>query len=164
MAGILSKISARLTFLSILLLLVLACPTRLSAKPAGQQEEVQEMYSPSDTLSADDFGTGLFDDMSSGCSGMDESFISQAMDSFLHSYDDVLVTIFKHYFKYIIAFAILFYIIEVLLLWILINMARKYRRNIVIWCFMGIFAGPVLAIVLLLLSGRRKDFESSAIS
>ena len=119
-----------------------------------------EMYSPADTIDLSE--AGLLDDLS-GTDSFMGSYMTQAAESFLKTYDSVMIMVFKHYAKYMIAIWILLFILQSLLFWLLISLVRRYDRHILSWCFLGVFVSPLLAIVILLLAGKRTESETRVI-
>ena len=159
-AGLLQNTKIRIiTILTVFMLMFLPYTAAIASTTTDISDNI-EMYPKPDTTDLSEFD--LLDDTPATGNIMG-SFMAQAAESFLKTYDSVLVIVFKHYAKYMIAIWILLFIVETFFFWMLVSMARKYDRNILAWCFFGIFASPILAVVILLLAGKRTESESKLI-
>lgn len=79
-------------------------------------------------------------------------------------YDTVLKSMIKYFAPRVIVFLIIVLFFELLLFYLIITLARRQDRNIVVWCMFGAFVTPLIAVLVLLMAGKRKEDETHFLS
>lgn len=91
-------------------------------------------------------------------------YMSDIGSMMVSSYDAVLKSMLKYFAPRVIAILIIFLFFELLLFYLIITLARKQGRNIIVWCMFGAFVTPLIAALVLLIAGKRKEDETHFLS
>lgn len=162
---ILAKIARiRTTAIMMAMLLMLA----LSTSAMAQKQEKIENYASmkmdkySDNVDESEYSLDNMELTTVGNTNTD--YMSDIGSMIVSGYDTVLKSMIKYFAPRVIAILIIFLFFELLLFYLIITLARKQDRNIVVWCMFGSFVTPLIAVLVLLIAGKRKEDETRFLS
>lgn len=162
---ILAKIARiRTTAIMMAMLLMLALSTSSMAQKQDKLENYASMKMDKYSDNADESEYSL-DDMELATVGnTNTDYISDIGSMMVSGYDAVLKSMLKYFAPRVIAILIIFLFFELLLFYLIITLARKQGRNIIAWCMFGAFVTPLIAALVLLIAGKRKEDETHFLS
>ena len=162
---ILAKIARiRTTAFMMAMLLMLALSTSSMAQKQEKIENYASMKMDKYSDNADESEYSL-DDMELATVGnTNTDYMSDIGSMMLSGYDAVLKSMLKYFAPRVIAILIIFLFFELLLFYLIITLARKQGRNIIAWCMFGAFVTPLIAALVLLIAGKRKEDETHFLS
>ena len=162
---ILAKIARiRTTAIMMAMLLMLALSTNTMAQKQDKLENYASMKMDKYSANADESEYSL-DDMELATVGnTNTDYMSDIGSMMLLGYDAVLKSMLKYFAPRVIAILIIFLFFELLLFYLIITLARKQGRNIIAWCMFGAFVTPLIAALVLLIAGKRKEDETHFLS
>lgn len=157
---ILAKIARiRTTAIIMAMLLTLALSTSTMAQKQDKLENYASMKMDKYSDNADESEYSL-DDMELATVGnTNTDYMSDIGSMMVSGYDAVLKSMLKYFAPRVIAILIIFLFFELLLFYLIITLARKQGRNIIAWCMFGAFVTPLIAVLVLLIAGKRKEDE-----
>ena len=162
---ILAKIARiRTTAIMMAMLLMLALPTSAMAQ---KQEKIEnyasmKMDKDSDNVNESEYSLDNMELTTVGNTNTD--YMSDIGSMIVSGYDTILKSMIKHFAPRVIVFLIIFLFFELLLFYLIITLARRQDRNIVVWCMFGAFVTPLIAVLVLLIAGKRKEDETRFLS
>lgn len=162
---ILAKIARiRTTAFMMAMLLMLALSTSSMAQKQDKLENYASMKMDKYSDNADESEYSL-DDMELATVGnTNTDYMSDIGSMMVSGYDAVLKSMLKYFAPRVIAILIIFLFFELLLFYLIITLARKQGRNIIAWCMFGAFVTPLIAALVLLIAGKRKEDETQFLS
>ena len=162
---ILAKIARiRTTAIMMAMLLMLALSTNTMAQKQDKLENYASMKMDKYSDNADESEYSL-DDMELATVGnTNTDYMSDIGTMMVSGYDAVLKSMLKYFAPRVIAILIIFLFFELLLFYLIITLARKQGRNIIAWCMFGAFVTPLIAALVLLIAGKRKEDETQFLS
>lgn len=162
---ILAKIARiRTTAIMMAMLLMLALSTSSMAQKQDKLENYASMKMDKYSDNADESEYSL-DDMELATVGnTNTDYMSDIGSMMVSGYDAVLKSMLKYFAPRVIAILIIFLFFELLLFYLIITLARKQGRNIIAWCMFGAFVTPLIAALVLLIAGKRKEDETQFLS
>lgn len=162
---ILAKIARiRTTAFMMAMLLMLALSTSSMAQKQDKLENYASMKMDKYSDNADESEYSL-DDMELATVGnTNTDYMSDIGSMMVSGYDAVLKSMLKYFAPRVIAILIIFLFFELLLFYLIITLARKQGRNIIAWCMFGAFVTPLIAALVLLIAGKRKEDETHFLS
>ena len=162
---ILAKIARiRTTAIMMAMLLMLA----LSNSAMAQKQEKIENYASmkmdkySDNVNESEYSLDNMELTTVGNTNTD--YMSDIGSMIVSGYDTILKSMIKYFAPRVIVFLIIFLFFELLLFYLIITLARRQDRNIVVWCMFGAFVTPLIAALVLLMAGKRKEDETRFLS
>ena len=162
---ILSKIARiRTAAFMMAMLLMLALSTSSMAQKQDKLENYASMKMDKYSDNADESEYSL-DDMELATVGnTNTDYMSDIGSMMVSGYDAILKSMLKYFAPRVIAILIIFLFFELLLFYLIITLARKQGRNIIAWCMFGAFVTPLIAALVLLIAGKRKEDETQFLS
>lgn len=162
---ILAKIARiRTTAFMMAMLLMLALSTSSMAQKQDKLENYASMKMDKYSDNADESEYSL-DDMELATVGnTNTDYMSDIGSMMVSGYDAVLKSMLKYFAPRVIAILIIFLFFELLLFYLIITLVRKQGRNIIAWCMFGAFVTPLIAALVLLIAGKRKEDETQFLS
>ena len=162
---ILAKIARiRTTAIMMAMLLMLALSTSSMAQKQDKLENYASMKMDKYSDNADESEYSLDDMELTTVDNTDTDYMSDIGSMMVSGYDAVLKSMLKYFAPRVIAIMIIFLFFELLLFYLIITLARKQDRNIIAWCMFGAFVTPLIAALVLLIAGKRKEDETHFLS
>ena len=162
---ILAKIARiRTTAIMMAMLLMLALSTNTMAQKQDKLENYASMKMDKYSDNADESEYSLDDMELATVDNTNTDYMSDIGSMMLSGYDAVLKSMLKYFAPRVIAILIIFLFFELLLFYLIITLARKQGRNIIAWCMFGAFVTPLIAALVLLIAGKRKEDETRSLS
>lgn len=162
---ILAKIARiRTTAIMMAMLLMLALPTSAMAQKQEKIENYASMKLDKHSANADESEYNLDDMELTTVGNTNTDYMSDIGSMMISGYDAVLKSMLKYFAPRVIAILIIFLFFELLLFYLIITLARKFERNIIVWCMFGAFVTPLIAVFVLLMAGKRKEDETRFLS
>ena len=162
---ILAKIARiRTTAIMMAMLLMLALSTNTMAQKQDKLENYASMKMDKYSDNADESEYSLDDMELATVDNTNTDYMSDIGSMMLSGYDAVLKSMLKYFAPRVIAILIIFLFFELLLFYLIITLARKQGRNIIAWCMFGAFVTPLIAALVLLIAGKRKEDETHFLS
>lgn len=162
---ILAKIARiRTTAIMMAMLLMLALSTSVMAQKQEKLENYASMKMDkySDNVDESEYSLDNIELTTVGNTNTD--YMSDIGSMIVSGYDTILKSMIKYYAPRVVAILIIFLFFELLLFYLIITLARKFGRNIIIWCMFGAFVTPLIAVLVLLIAGKRKEDETHFLS
>lgn len=162
---ILAKIARiRTTAIMMAMLLMLALSTSVMAQKQEKLENYASMKMDKYSANADDSEYSLDNMELTTVGNTNTDYMSDIGSMIVSGYDTVLKSMIKYFAPRVILILIIFLFFELLLFYLIITLARKQDRNIVVWCMFGAFVTPLIAVLVLLIAGKRKEDETRFLS
>ena len=162
---ILAKIARiRTTAIMMVMLLMLALPTSAMAQKQEKIENYASMKMDKYSANADESEYSLDNMELTTVGNTNTDYMSDIGSMMISGYDTILKSMLKYFAPRVIAILIIFLFFELLLFYLIITLARKHDRNIVVWCMFGAFVTPLIAVLVLLIAGKRKEDETRFLS
>ena len=162
---ILAKIARiRTTAIMMAMLLMLALSTNTMAQKQEKLENYASMKMDKYSDNVDESEYSLDDMELTTVDNTNTDYMSDIGSMMLSGYDAVLKSMLKYFAPRVIAIMIIFLFFELLLFYLIITLARKQDRNIIAWCMFGAFVTPLIAVLVLLIAGKRKEDETHFLS
>lgn len=162
---ILAKIARiRTTAIMMAMLLMLALSTNTMAQKQEKLENYASTKMDKYSDNADESGYSLDDMELATADNTNTDYMSDIGSMMVSGYDAVLKSMLKYFAPRIIAILIIFLFFELLLFYLIITLARKQGRSIIAWCMFGAFVTPLIAALVLLIAGKRKEDETHFLS
>lgn len=162
---ILAKIARiRTTAIMVAMLLMLALSTSSMAQNQDKLENYASMKMDKYSDNADESEYSLDDMELATVNNTNTDYMSDIGTMMVSGYDAVLKSMLKYFAPRVIAIMIIFLFFELLLFYLIITLARKQDRNIIAWCMFGAFVTPLIAVLVLLIAGKRKEDETPFLS
>ena len=162
---ILAKIARiRTTAIMMAMLLMLALPTSAMAQKQEKIENYASMKMDKYSANADESEYSLDNMELTAVDNTNTDYMSDIGSMMISGYDTVLKSMLKYFAPRVIAILIIFLFFELLLFYLIITLARKFERNIIVWCMFGAFVTPLIAVLVLLMAGKRKEDETRFLS
>ena len=158
---ILAKIARiRTTAIMMAMLLMLALSTNTMAQKQEKIENYASMKMDKYSDNADESEYSLDDMELTTVGNTNTDYMSDIGSMMVSGYDAILKSMLKYFAPRVIAILIIFLFFELLLFYLIITLARKQGRNIIAWCMFGAFVTPLIAALVLLIAGKRKEDET----
>ena len=158
---ILAKIARiRTTAIMMAMLLMLALSTNTMAQKQEKLENYASMKMDKYSDNADESEYSLDDMELATADNTNTDYMSDIGSMMVSGYDAILKSMLKYFAPRVIAILIIFLFFELLLFYLIITLARKQGRNIIAWCMFGAFVTPLIAALVLLIAGKRKEDET----
>ena len=158
---ILAKIARiRTTAIMMAMLLMLALSTNTMAQKQEKLENYASMKMDKYSANADESEYSLDDMELTTVDNTNTDYMSDIGSMIVSGYDTILKSMIKYFAPRVIVFLIIVLFFEILLFYLIITLARKYERNIIVWCMFGAFVTPLIAVLVLLIAGKRKEDET----
>ena len=162
---ILAKIARiRTTAIMMAMLLMLALSTNTMAQKQDKLENYASMKMDKYSANADESEYSLDNMELTTADNTNTDYMSDIGSMMVSGYDAVLKSMLKYFAPRVIAILIIFLFFELLLFYLIITLARKQDRNIVVWCMFGAFVTPLIAVLVLLIAGKRRENETRFLS
>ena len=162
---ILAKIARiRTTAIMMAMLLMLALSTSAMAQKQEKIENYASMKMDKYSTNADESEYSLDDMELTTVDNTNTDYMSDIGSMIASGYDTVLKSMIKYFAPRVIVFLIIVLFFELLLFYLIITLARRQDRNIVVWCMFGAFVTPLIAVLVLLMAGKRKEDETRSLS
>ena len=162
---ILAKIARiRTTAIMMAMLLMLALSTNTMAQKQEKLENYASMKMDKYSDNVDESESSLDDMELTTVGNTNTDYMSDIGTMMVSGYDAVLKSMLKYFAPRVIAILIIFLFFELLLFYLIITLARKQGRNIIAWCMFGAFVTPLIAALVLLIAGKRKEDETHFLS
>lgn len=146
------------------MLLMLALPTSAMAQKQEKIENYASMKMDKHSDNVDESEYSLDNTELTTVGNANTDYMSDIGSMMISGYDAVLKSMLKYFVPRVIVFLIIFLFFELLLFYLIITLARKFDRNIVVWCMFGAFVTPLIAVLVLLIAGKRKENETRFLS
>ena len=162
---ILAKIARiRTTAIMMAMLLMLALSTNTMAQKQEKLENYASMKMDKYSANADESEYSLDDMELTTVDNTNTDYMSDIGSMIVSGYDTILKSMIKYFAPRVIVFLIIVLFFELLLFYLIITLARRQDRNIVVWCMFGAFVTPLIAVLVLLMAGKRKEDETRFLS
>ena len=162
---ILAKIARiRTTAIMMAMLLMLALSTNTMAQKQEKLENYASMKMDKYSANADESEYSLDDMELTTVGNANTDYMSDIGSMMISGYDTILKSMIKYFAPRVIVFLIIVLFFELLLFYLIITLARRQDRNIVVWCMFGAFVTPLIAVLVLLMAGKRKEDETRFLS
>ena len=162
---ILAKIARiRTTAIMMAMLLMLALSTNTMAQKQEKLENYASMKMDKYSANADESEYSLDDMELTTVGNANTDYMSDIGSMMISGYDTILKSMIKYFAPRVIVFLIIVLFFELLLFYLIITLARRQDRNIVVWCMFGAFVTPLIAVLVLLIAGKRKEDETRFLS
>lgn len=162
---ILAKIARiRTTAIMMAMLLMLALSTSAMAQKQEKIENYASMKMDKYSANADESEYSLDNTELTTVGNTNTDYMSDIGSMMISGYDTILKSMLKYFAPRVIAILIIFLFFELLLFYLIITLARKFERNIIVWCMFGAFVTPLIGVLVLLIAGKRKEDETHFLS
>ena len=157
-----ARIHTAVIMMAMLLMMVTSSKAMASDQEYIENYVSARMNPASDTTdvascSLDDIDMLSVDDTSS-------SYMAGLESILISGYNMILKSLIKYYGPKVLAICIIFLLIELLMFSLIAMFARKWDRNIIAWCIFGTLATPIIALLVLIIVGKRKENEPHFLS